>query len=80
VALLEADVALSVVKKFIGEVLEEAQGQAVLESITPGQMMVKIVYDRLVALLDHPHSFRNLRAPPPILLCAWVCRAVAKRP
>ena len=49
VALLEADVALPVVKDFVGRVRERAVGQEVLRSITPGQMVVKIVHDELVA-------------------------------
>ena len=51
VALLEADVSLSVVKQFIDVVREEAVGQAVLRSVTPGQMVVKIVHDQLVKML-----------------------------
>lgn len=51
VALLEADVALPVVKDFITHVKERAIGQEVLKSITPGQMVVKIVYDQMVATL-----------------------------
>lgn len=51
VALLEADVALPVVKDFIAGVRERAVGQEVLRAIKPGQMVVKIVYDRLVELL-----------------------------
>ena len=51
VALLEADVALPVVKDFVGRVREKAVGQEVLRSVTPGQMVVKIVHDELVAML-----------------------------
>ena len=51
VALLEADVALPVVKDFIGAIRERAVGQEVLKSVTPGQMVVKIVHDHLVDLL-----------------------------
>ncbi|GGD49204.1 signal recognition particle protein [Erythrobacter arachoides] len=51
VALLEADVALSVARDFIGRVTERAIGQEVLKSVTPGQMVVKIVNDELVAML-----------------------------
>ena len=50
-ALLEADVALPVVKDFIAGIRERAVGQEVLRSVTPGQMVVKIVNDRLVELL-----------------------------
>jgi len=52
VALLEADVALPVVKDFIGQVRERAVGQEVLRSVTPGQMVVKIVHDHLVEMLS----------------------------
>jgi len=51
VALLEADVALPVVKDFITKVSEKAVGEAVVKSVTPGQMVVKIVHDELVAML-----------------------------
>ena len=51
VALLEADVALPVVKDFVAGIRERAVGQEVLRSVTPGQMVVKIVNDRLVELL-----------------------------
>lgn len=50
-ALLEADVNFKVVKDFIEDIRERALGKEVLESITPGQQMVKIVYDRLVELM-----------------------------
>ncbi len=50
-ALLEADVALSVVKDFIATVSEKAVGEAVVKSVTPGQMVVKIVHDELVRML-----------------------------
>jgi signal recognition particle subunit SRP54 len=51
VALLEADVALPVVKEFIAKAKERAVGQEVLRSVTPGQMVVKIVHDQLVDML-----------------------------
>ncbi len=51
IALLEADVALAVVKDFIAEVRERAVGQEVIRSVTPGQMVVKIVHDALVEIL-----------------------------
>jgi signal recognition particle subunit SRP54 len=52
VALLEADVALPVVKAFIAGVRERALGQEVMRSVTPGQMVVKIVHDHLVEMLS----------------------------
>ena len=51
VALLEADVALPVVKDFIAAVTEKAVGESVIKSVTPGQMVVKIVHDELVRML-----------------------------
>jgi signal recognition particle subunit SRP54 len=51
IALLEADVALPVVKEFMAKVRERAVGQEVLRSVTPGQMVVKIVHDALVEML-----------------------------
>ncbi|MCA1939931.1 MAG: signal recognition particle protein [Caenispirillum bisanense] len=68
VALLEADVALPVVKDFVAKVKERAVGQEVIKSITPGQMVVKIVHDVLVDTLgaDDEDSAINLRAAPPV--------------
>src|SRR2546425_10714814 len=51
IALLEADVALPVVKDFVNAVREKAVGQEVLRSVTPAQMVVKIVHDHLVETL-----------------------------
>jgi signal recognition particle subunit SRP54 len=65
VALLEADVALPVVKDFIAAIRERAVGQEVLRSVTPGQMVVKIVHDHLVDLLGRAASELNLDGPPP---------------
>ncbi|MBL9029600.1 MAG: signal recognition particle protein [Caedimonas sp.] len=68
VALLEADVALPVVRDFIAQVKENAVGQEVLKSITPGQMVVKIVYDQLVATLGAQGVDLNLSATPPVAM------------
>jgi signal recognition particle subunit SRP54 len=68
IALLEADVALSVVKDFIAKVSEKAVGEAVVKSVTPGQMVVKIVHDELVDMLggkDAPGDI-SLAAPAPV--------------
>jgi len=65
-ALLDADVALPVVKDFIAEVREKAVGAEVLRSISPGQMVVKIVNDALVAALGGTATPINLFAPAPI--------------
>ena len=66
VALLEADVALVVVKDFIDRVRERALGQEVLRSVTPGQMVVKIVHDQLIEMLGGEAVEINLRASPPV--------------
>ncbi len=67
-ALLEADVALPVVKDFIEKVRVEAVGEKVLRSITPGQQVVKIVYDALVETLGHENSEINLATTPPAVI------------
>jgi len=66
VALLEADVALPVVKDFVAQVKLRALGQEVIRSITPGQMVVKIVHDHLVEMLGETAAEINLRATPPV--------------
>ncbi|MEQ8193224.1 MAG: signal recognition particle protein [Rhodospirillales bacterium] len=66
VALLEADVALPVVKDFIDGVKTEAVGQDVLRSVTPGQMVVKIVHDHLVKVLGPGDTGINLAGNPPV--------------
>ncbi len=74
VALLEADVALPVVKEFVKKVKERAIGQEVLRSVTPGQMVIKIVNDHLVEMLgggegaDDPALNLNAVPPVPILM------------
>ena len=65
-ALLEADVALSVVKDFIGNVKPKAIGQEIIKSTSPGQMIVKIVYDELVSILGSKNEEINLKAVPPV--------------
>ncbi len=66
VALLEADAALPVVKDFIEAVEERATGQEVLRSVTPGQMVVKIVHDQLVETLGAETAEIDLRGSPPV--------------
>jgi signal recognition particle subunit SRP54 len=71
VALLEADVALPVVRDFIAAVREKAAGQEVLRSVTPAQMVVKIVHDHLVSVLGGEEGTGegaglDLDAPPPV--------------
>ena len=67
-ALLEADVALPVVKDFIENVKPKAIGQEIIKSTSPGQMIVKIVYDELVKILGSKNEEINLKAVPPISL------------
>jgi signal recognition particle subunit SRP54 len=66
VALLEADVALPVVKDFMAGVRIRAIGADVVKSVTPGQMVVKIVHDHLVETLGSNAAEINLRANPPV--------------
>ena len=64
-ALLAADVALPVVKKFIEDIKPKAIGQEIIRSTSPGQMLVKIVYDQLVEVLGSKTEEINLKAVPP---------------
>ena len=68
VALLEADVALPVVRDFLAKVREKAVGEAVLKSVTPGQMVVKIVHDALVEALGGASVGVDLNAPAPVVV------------
>lgn len=68
VALLEADVALPVVKTFIDGVREKAVGQEVLRSVTPGQMVVKLVHDHLVEILGGDAELATGVSPPAVFL------------
>jgi len=65
-ALLESDVALSVTKKFIEDVKPKIIGQEVLKSVTPGQMIIKIVNDELIKVLGSEKSELNLGNVPPV--------------
>ncbi len=68
VALLEADVALPVVKDFIAQVQEKAVGQEVLHSLSAGQLVVKIVHDALVDFLGQEVVDIELNATPPVVI------------
>jgi signal recognition particle subunit SRP54 len=68
VALLEADVALPVVKDFIGRVKQRALGQQVLESLTPGQAMVGVVFEELAALMGEANVPLDLATVPPAVI------------
>jgi len=64
VALLDADVNLRVVRRFINRTMEEATGETVLKSVNPGQQFIKIVYDRMVDLLgDQENQSLTLKGP-----------------
>ena len=65
-ALLEADVSLDVVKEFISRVKPKAQGQEIIRSTSPGDMVVKIVYDEIVSFLGDKNSEISLNAVPPV--------------
>ena len=83
IALLEADVALPVVRDFVAAVREKALGQEVLRSVTPAQMVVKIVHDHLVEVLGggvpmgQPGGARadgiDLNAPSPVVVLPEPC-------
>ncbi len=68
IALLEADVALPVVKDFIAAVREKAVGAEVVKSIAPAQMVIKIVQDELTRILGSESQELNLRANPPVVI------------
>ncbi len=72
VALLEADVALPVVRDFIAKAKEEAAGEAVIRSIRPADQVVKIVYDGLIEMLggEEPEPLRLALNPPTVILMA----------
>jgi signal recognition particle subunit SRP54 len=67
-ALLDGDVALDVVRAFIDQVRQHAVGATVVKSVTPGQMVVKIVHDQLVATLGNGAESIDLNAPPPVAI------------
>ncbi|MDZ5699379.1 signal recognition particle protein [Chelativorans sp. M5D2P16] len=67
-ALIEADVALDVVRSFTDRVREKAVGAEVLKSVKPGQMVVKIVHDELVEMLGAEGETIDLNAPAPVVL------------
>src|SRR5881275_2751023 len=68
VALLEADVALPVARDFVDQVTEKAVGQEVLRSVTPGQMVVKLVHDALVETLGSQTAELELNVSPPAVI------------
>jgi len=68
VALLEADVALPVARQFVDRATDQAIGQQVLKSVTPGQQVVKIVHDALVEMLGSEAAELTLEVSPPAIL------------
>ena len=67
-ALLEADVALPVVKTFVEQVREKAMGEEVMKSLTPGQVLIKVVNDELVQVMGAANESLNLAAQPPAVI------------
>jgi signal recognition particle subunit SRP54 len=67
-ALLEADVNFKIVKEFIDRVRQKAVGQEVLQSLTPGHQVVKVVWDELTAMMGHERSGLALSSTPPTVL------------
>jgi signal recognition particle subunit SRP54 len=67
-ALLEADVALPVVREFIDHVRERAIGENVMQSLTPGQALIKVVNDELVKLMGEANEDLDLNARPPAVI------------
>ncbi len=78
IALLEADVALPVVKKFVAEIKEKASGKEVLNSITPEQMVIKIVNDAIVNILDDQNKEISFKASPPAIFLLLGLQGVGK--
>jgi signal recognition particle subunit SRP54 len=68
IALLEADVALPVVQKFVREISDKAVGQEVLQSLTPSQALIKIVHDELVSIMGSQNEQLDLRAQAPVVV------------
>src|SRR5687768_1964883 len=70
-ALLEADVSLKVVKAFVKDVKERAEGAEIHKSLTPAQQVIKIVHDALIDVLGHEHvGLEPSPAPPRVILMA----------
>lgn len=67
-ALLEADVALPVVREFMAEVQQQALGQEVIKSLTPGQALIKVVRDELVKVMGEANVPLNLNVRPPAVI------------
>ena len=68
VALLEADVSLSVVKEFLEKAKKKAIGSKLIKSVSPGQVVIQIVNDILVEILGYKEDPINLKATPPVII------------
>ena len=68
IAFLEADVSLSVVKEFLEKAKKKAVGSKLIKSISPGQLVIKIVNDTLVEILGHKEDPINLKSIPPVVI------------
>ena len=67
-ALLEADVALPVVKDLVEHIRQRAVGQEVLKSLTPGQALIKVVQDELIKVMGEANESLSLQATPPAVV------------
>jgi signal recognition particle subunit SRP54 len=68
IALLEADVALPVAKAFIEDIQDKAIGKDVMESLTPGQVLIKLVHDELVTIMGETNETLDLKTQPPAVI------------
>ncbi len=68
IALLEADVALPVAKAFIEQIQTKALGQEVMQSLTPGQVLIKLVHDELVHVMGESNAMLDLKTEPPAVI------------
>lgn len=80
IALLEADVALPVVREFVDKATEQAVGQQVLKSVTPGQQVVKIVHDALIDMLGAEAAELSVDVTPPAIIMMVGLQGRARRP
>ena len=78
ISMLEADVALGVTKKFIANIKNKAIGEEVVNSVTPGQMIVKIVHDELKNILGAEEQDINLKISPPAIIMLVGLQGVGK--
>ena len=72
IALLEADVNLRVVRRFVNSTIEEAKGEKVLRAVDPGQQFIKIVHDKICALLGDEKKDLQLKGPDTLSIIVYV--------